>query len=338
MAGCTNTTSVGGQQDIVIPFYADEQPGLWRELGTYIVYERHVQEVLGEVVAEEENGKDVRRCFNCGCPGHTVSSCPDPIDRPLVALSRQIFEFFKGDNGIEFSRIHELGEWKRQRLEWLEGFEPGMIQGPLLREALGLEENDTGKYVGWLANIALWGYPRGWVGSEDPRLRVWETIQERTGSGSDAADEQPSSLLIHGERTDPEEVVLSFFSVQGSGPVSDAQSDSTCATPRRWAQYPDTYFSSSLLPVYNGLTLPPIGDITSNTAAMLSLERKQPWNGSGMVNGPSDTAYTPPPPTASPPPLPPTQPLSLDSRKPLVSLPLLLDDGGEQDMDLSDSE
>lgn len=330
----SDSSPVRGQQDVVIPFYVDEQPGFWRGFDNYIIYERHLEEVLGEAAADQEGDKDVRRCFNCGSPEHAVSACPEPFNRQLVALSRQLFEFYKGGNGTDFLRIHELGEWKRQRLEWLEEFEPGLIQGSLLREALGLKGDDTGKYVEWLANMSVWGYPRGWVGSVDPRQRVWELIQERAGEGPETC-QAPSLLLIHGDQATPEELLLPSYPLQKpAASHSDEANSGNSKVQQRWAHYPDTYFSSSLLPIYNGMTLPPVGGGSLGDVSTFSHDRAVLWNDITTGTKSHNPPPLPPPPATSPPPLPPaTMPSSAAFNSPGVQL-----DDGEQDMDLSDSE
>lgn len=134
-------------------FYVDDQPARCWDIEDSLTYNRHTEHVLGERSAAHEDKHDIRRCFNCGSPSHVLSSCTEPYDRELVSLSRQLFNFFKSGSTGESLRIHEVGEWRRQRIEWLEAFEPGQIRGPLLREALGLEGDDLGNYVEWLQNI-----------------------------------------------------------------------------------------------------------------------------------------------------------------------------------------
>lgn len=222
---------------------------------------------LGE---EPEDTNDTRRCFNCGSPSHQLPDCPEPRNHSLIALSRQLFNFHH--SSVQSRRIHEVEGAKRQRLEWLESFEPGLIQGPLLREALGLREGDIGEHQLWLRRMADWGYPKGWVGKEDPRLKVWGII---VGEDEMADDVDEQLFEVYGEREEPEELDLAAqptslphlrlpgrqakspssdggregspaltVSSDDSGEVSDAQMSSLPV--RRWATYPGTYFSSSL--------------------------------------------------------------------------------------------
>ncbi|KAI0705924.1 hypothetical protein BC835DRAFT_356243 [Cytidiella melzeri] len=334
MATSIHPTSARGEQDDLIPFYVDDQPGLWREAGAEIVYNRHIDEVLGDDVSDDEDSKDSRRCFNCGSLQHAVSACTDPINHQLVSLSRQLYNFFKGDHATDFLRIHELGEWKRERVQWLERFEPGDIRGPLLREALGLEGTDNGQYVEWLANIALWGYPRGWVGHSDPRHRVWEIIDQRTGDADLNVEDESPLLFIHGEQEDPEEVLLPSCVPRASSTLYPNPDADETSVPRRWAQYPETYFSSSLLPIYNGFTLPPVGSHHSEQSHAFSSDRQT--LGSDTTGGDD---FKQPPPLTPPPPLPLTLP-SLPSHSSMLRPPhtATVVHDGELDMDLSDSD
>ncbi|KAI0340032.1 DUF836-domain-containing protein [Trametopsis cervina] len=303
------------------------------------IYERHVGQVLGDEVVEDEGSTDQRRCFNCGSPEHAVSACPDPFDHKLVSLSRQLFNFFKGEATTEFLRIHELGEWKRQRAEWLETFEPGKIQGPLLREALGLSDGDEGEYVEWLENMGLWGYPRGWVGDKDPRLRVWEILAERASGGSGDADQDQDGLFIYGEEGNSELVVLASRPPEVSEVSSEDVSEDVegaRSSPRRWASYPGTYFSSSRLPIYNGMSLPPVGDSVAPPSTTFSSDRYALWN--SITDDKSLPPPPPPPPNVPPPPLPPMSAPPPLPPPPPIPLSSLSDEEGELDMELSDSD
>ncbi|KAK0463568.1 uncharacterized protein EV420DRAFT_1096781 [Desarmillaria tabescens] len=146
----------------------------WEPSGIYV---RHSREILGY---EETNDDDsvpsnsnTHRCFNCGSPDHSVSSCPEPRDRNLISLSRQLFELLQEPTGpADFRRLHQTEAWRQQRLDWLGLFKPGEVRGQLLREAIVPGEGD------WLENIAIWGYPRGWVGVTDPQALVRQRIMD----------------------------------------------------------------------------------------------------------------------------------------------------------------
>jgi len=348
MAEHRDSTAGGGQHNADLAndpnslYYIDDQPAKYWDVGDFYIYERHVQDVVGEESTEGEDNRDVRRCFNCGSPDHAVSACPESYNHQLVSLSRQLFQFFKGDSGGEFFRIHELEEWKRQRIEWLESFEPGQIRGPLLREALGIQGEDTGKYVEWLSNIAIWGYPKGWVSHKDPRLRIWEIILERAESGvPDAEDSVP--LFIYGEQDAPEEVILRPSAGLPSTEPSDDESKADSAEPivlTRWVEYPETYFSSSRLPIYNGVSLPPVEGTVSEQNSTFTQERQALWNDiteRTTLAFEEITPLLPPPPTSTPPPLPPSELCAPNSLRRLALVSEVVDDG-ELDMDLSDSD
>lgn len=319
-------------------------------------YLRHHEEVLGDVTEEEDGlSSYVQRCFNCGTPGHIVSACPQRVDHDLVALSRQMYNFFHKSGPGRNMRVHEVVEWRNQRLQWLDKFEPGEIKGPLLRDALGLRDGDPGERVPWLSKISSWGYPPGWISPHDPRKRVWELLTDADGE----ADEECDFMIV----SDGGEELLKLHSAdavydekESSGDV-DAQAE----TPKRWATYPNTYFLWSKLPVcpglqpqagVNGRSSPPDG-------STFSVERQALWESIvagvapplGHANHPppepaASPPPAPPPPSSSPPPLPPPTcaPLPPPSTSFLHSQvshlpttdPSDCDQESEEDMDLSD--
>ncbi|KAG6849542.1 hypothetical protein H0H93_007630, partial [Arthromyces matolae] len=137
------------------------------------IYTRAHESILGE--EQPDIDRDLPSvgpaCFNCGEPGHLLNACSQPINRQLVTLSRDLHTFLKAERGtFDYQRIHEVEEWRQQRLEFLDLFVPGEVRSAELRDALGGQDGD------WLGNMALWGYPKGWVGAEDPRERVKEII------------------------------------------------------------------------------------------------------------------------------------------------------------------
>ncbi|KAM5530457.1 hypothetical protein V8D89_015870 [Ganoderma adspersum] len=345
------------------------------------LYDRvHDEDVLGEEKVEEEDALDVhvQRCFNCGEPGHVVSACTLPVDRRLVALSRQYFEFFRKDPGPPRLRVHEVEEWRRKRLEWLDAFDPGQVRGPLLREALCLRDGDTGERVEWLPNIANWGYPPGWVGSCDPREQVWQRITDASPPEDDDADEELLCIFADG---DPEVCDLSRHAAMDSRSETPSISDeddqlsaSSADPPSRWATYPDTYFLWSRLPVCTGWVLPAVGaetpppptvsrtytadrealwqSITTSAPYQSSGASVPPWRTPGTFNDARPSVHpvplpppplpmsTPPPPPSSPP-LPPASPPPL----PLVSGPSSLSRGppsvlshNEDEADMEESD
>lgn len=240
------------------------------------------------------------RCFNCGSAEHLLTSCPDPRNRALIDLSRQLFVFSADGISRTRKRIHEVEEWKSRRLQWTYVFRPGEITGSLLREALGSRDAYGTQNMPWLENISLWGYPPGWISCEDPIERVRRRIPDvdvSGGSGKELDDDSCLFLVLNDTPEDSETLQLSSPPASvPSYPPSEAQA------PRRWAAYPTTYFLSELLPVYTGRVLP----LTESAG----LDREH------------DTSPSPPPPPLnSPPPLPPSRTNSLDD---------------EVDMDLSD--
>ncbi|KAF8136669.1 hypothetical protein EV363DRAFT_1415224, partial [Boletus edulis] len=198
--------------------------------------------------------QDLRLCFNCGSPDHAVASCSEPINQQLVTLSRQLFNFLHpGHNGRETPRFYAAEGWRQQRLEWLRSYEPGVIRGSLLRDALGLHEGDPGNAIEWLRNMTYWGYPPGWVGCRDPRQLVCSRILDDEAKGQDTSPERESLMIFEGTDSD-EEIDLTLFSLGGPSTLSPAAS-SVDAEPTRWATYPSTYFSSTALSIYNGIPL-----------------------------------------------------------------------------------
>ncbi|KAL1937628.1 hypothetical protein VTO73DRAFT_13014 [Trametes versicolor] len=319
-------------------------------------YLRHHEEVLGDVTEEEDGlSSYVQRCFNCGTPGHIVSACPQRVDHDLVALSRQMYNFFHKSGPGRNMRVHEVVEWRNQRLQWLDKFEPGEIKGPLLRDALGLRDGDPGERVPWLSKISSWGYPPGWISPHDPRKRVWELLTDADGE----ADEECDFMIV----SDGGEELLKLHCAdavydekESSGDV-DAQAE----TPKRWATYPNTYFLWSKLPVCPGLQ--PQAGVNGRSSPLdgstFSVERQALWESIvagvapplGHANHPppepaASPPPAPPPPSSSPPPLPPTT----YAPPPPPSTPFLhsqvshlpttdssdCDQESEEDMDLSD--
>ncbi|KAK7034696.1 hypothetical protein VNI00_012103 [Paramarasmius palmivorus] len=366
--------------------------------GSYIngIYLRNSELVIGD--PDKEDSKDslftdplIPHCFNCGSPEHNVSSCPFRVDRELVALSRQYYEFFRdlydeqriGHN--EFSgRLYSVEDWKRTRLSWLDHFVPdtkgqegctrrrilerlnkamlrglesrlrrapstslvmfGRLLSMSLRDALGIGEDDSvDLQAEWLQNMALWGYPPGWASHENPQEAVRERIAHQfSGSGGETSDGTTTNEFYVFDTPDTTETILLSEPNEGdkdicneSATVSEGtldSSDDRYQEPvRRWATYPNTYFSSSLLPVYNGFALPAVGDDLPHPPPQTLISEPPP--------PPSTTPPPLPPPLNSlppPPPLPPTgspPPILLD-----VKDARKVDESEESDMEMSDEE
>ena len=278
-----------------------------------ISYQRLDDQVLGEPERPEGNNglgskpASVSRCFNCGSTEHLLSSCPNPRNRALIDLSRQLFAFFADDASHNWKRIHEVEEWRRCRLEWSRIYKPGEIADPLLRDALGSRDAEGTTNMPWLENVSFWGYPPGWISHEDPIERVRRRIRDEDDSGGGGEDLKDSCLFTVLNNTSDDSEVLQLDTSFPSAPPAPP---SVLRTPRRWAVYPNTYFLSDILPAYTGRVLPPLVE--------------EPVLGGGRYG------TTPPPPGAQPPP-PPDPPPPLPP-----SLPDGNSFGGEEDMDLSD--
>ena len=274
-----------------------------------ISYHRLDEQLLGEPNRpEEDNGlvpklAPVSRCFNCGSTEHLLSSCPNPRNRALIDLSRQLFAFFANDASQNWKRIHEVEEWKRSRLEWSRVYRPGEITGPLLVDALGTRDAEGTPNMPWLENVSLWGYPPGWISCEDPIERVRRRILDEDDSGGGGEEPKDPCLfaVLNGTPEDSE-----ILQLDSSFPSTFSDPPSVPRASQRWAAYPNTYFLSDILPAYTGRVLPPLAE-------------EHRLGGSS----PPPPGVQPPPPPDSPPPLPP-------------SLPHDSSFGGEEDMDLSD--
>jgi zinc finger CCHC domain-containing protein 8 len=307
-------------------------------LGHSCLYDRISDAVLGQAVDESVPSfeTDLRRCFNCGSPDHSVASCPDPVDRQLVALSRQLFNFLHPDAGQRTSRFYIAEGWKQQRLEWLESYEPGVIHGPLLRNALGLQQGDPGNCVEWLRNMTYWGYPPGWVGQQDPRDLVRSRILADV-EDEDDIDEEENVFSIFRDLHDDERVDLkprSSLETELRPTDHSISIPTSCvsAERKRWAVYPNSAFSSAALSIYSGTPLDKLDSSYDRVSATFTADRRTLWqriiaegvghrdnasvppwrlpgafSGSNNLDGkPNFREFAPPPPSITPPPLPPT--------------------------------
>lgn len=317
-------TADGQTSELAAPFFyhisPDPLPYGWEPSG---IYERSDHGILGDR-DDTESGtneilQDISHCFNCGNPEHKVPDCPFRLDRDLIALSRQYYLFFQGTLGLgNFQRIHTVEASRQERLNWLEDFEPGKIQGDLLKEALESSNEE------WLRNISLWGYPPGWISENHPRERIRSRIwEEDSGDLADDLDDD-SFFEIHGDGHTVETVSFqgAFQAITHSpanagsttirtrsdtnSPYSNPSPHDSESTeyeppqhlpppqPIRWANYPPSYFSSDHLIPY----IPP----RRNT---------EPWSSTLFAN--TETylyqfhTRPPSPPEEEPPPLPPSE-------------------------------
>ncbi|KAJ6501961.1 hypothetical protein C8R45DRAFT_1190006, partial [Mycena sanguinolenta] len=258
------------------------------------------------------------RCFNCSESTHVLSACPHPVNKALVALSRQIYDFEHASDGTPRS-LREVAE-RLERVAWAGdgGFVPGKVS-PALRLALRWrdwwdgsrwsqdEEEDVGEDDGqgydYLENIALWGYPRGWVSATDPRERMRARIMHERDP-VDEDEEEEEVMKIWGEDGE-EEISLSgagrreaVNSVAGDETDTDTTEDVSedgevadgKSVLKRWAHYPGTHFAWERLTVYDGMPLS---------------QRGQHLPQPPLLQPPPEPAGPPPPPPPPPPSLPP---------------------------------
>jgi len=358
----------GGQfQEAVItefPIFIDEHGDpsnyLYSTVTSRPIYELCSSDVLGaKIEGGSSSDKAVSRCFNCGSTHHVVSSCPTPHNTELIALSRQMYNFFKPFRVIEPITLSAAAEFKHQRYKWIDSFEPGRIRNPLLREALGLHDDDESANLPWLKNMAVWGYPSGWFSEHDPREQLLQRIDNLFVEAIDPG-ESDYTLSIFGDGA-VEILDISAWPVckpfhgHDIEEVHEGQVELGCS--RRWATYPPTYFSSNLLPVYNGTRLPPIQPATSST---FTSERHLLWE--HLLHDADSTqlprlvsqdigkdlqhnSLSPPLPIAPPPPLPPLPPPAPAASSEIDELSARAhqadtsrDGKSESDMEMSDSD
>ncbi|KAJ7073900.1 hypothetical protein C8F01DRAFT_1224698 [Mycena amicta] len=326
----TDGTLENIQDEDILRYVSEPHPtyyGVWEPSGIYERYE--IDTTTDEVYPIGAPPPPILdpyeanrpRCFNCSETTHVLSACPYPLDKAVVALSRQMHEFKRQQedgNDTTPRSLRELAE-RLERVSWTSTFVPGRV-GPELRKALrwgqwgrqeeGDDHDDDGNGYEWLSNMAFWGYPPGWVSATDPRERMRARIMREQDPSSDDAeheDEGDDMMKIWGESGE-EDVVLSMpdgVQREKSATVSDGQPTGTPLV-RHWARYPRAYFAWECLTVYNGVLL-------SQRDANLP-------------------PTPPPPPQFAPPPLPPPPP-SLPP-PPLPPAPQFED--GEEEMDLSD--
>ncbi|KAF9010304.1 hypothetical protein BDZ89DRAFT_1119450 [Hymenopellis radicata] len=328
-------------------FFVDVFPSTestWAQSGWY---QPHSADILGEKPNEELHvNANKSRCFNCGSLEHVVSSCPEPRDSALVALSRQMYEFHKDSTSISFGeRLHLVEESRRQRLGWLETFKPGQITGDLLRDAIHPGDGD------WLKHIAIWGYPKGWSSSCDPRIEIRKRILNEW-SDDDTFHSDLSIIMDENDVEEGSSFAKRFTPATPTQTEIDDDPEASDLPEQRWAEYPNTEFSSSLLPLYTGFALPPPGsefEERSNSDSTYSFERRALWNHLTSYSGrpppppsaPPPLPPPPPPPTSEPPPLPPPTSLqSFSSSQPVIKhTPVyhsFIPRDDDDDMDLSD--
>ncbi|KAJ7193871.1 hypothetical protein GGX14DRAFT_587953 [Mycena pura] len=338
----TQDTLNNAQQEI-LPYFVDSHPthrGIWEPFG---VYERHCPDPTSDDVHPLGGPRPptpdphAPRCFNCAATTHVLSACPDPLNKELVALSRQIYEFERARRDSTPRSLRELAE-RLERAAWAgpgpRAFVPGKV-GPALRRALrcrgewddgerwdGEEEEETqedddddGKGYAWLANMALWGYPPGWLSVSDPRDRMRDRILRQHDAADDDEDNSDHEVMKIWSEAGEEDVVLSGPGRREKEP-SPVDSDATLddledgedgelAIPhddsraKRWAHYPGAYFAWERLTVYNGILLSQRSGFRACPPPSLPSRPPEP------TVPPPALPPPPPPPSLPPPPLPP---------------------------------
>ncbi|KDR73660.1 hypothetical protein GALMADRAFT_625842 [Galerina marginata CBS 339.88] len=336
----TSRARINGEtQELAPPFFyhssADAIPHFWEQ---HTVYERVTHEVLGD--QEDSDGTpellDRSRCFNCGDPSHRVTECPFRLNRDLIALSRQYYQFYQGSLGLgNWQRIHTVEAWRQQRLNWIEEFEPGKLKGELLKEALESSQEE------WLKNISVWGYPRGWLSETDPRKDIRSRIWNECDGDVALGLEDQLSFELHGdedhvetlsfqhafrvtqhtnkaESNDDEDDIIppsKASSARSNSPTTTSsdysENNNVASSPPplvRWANYPSSYFSSQHLVLYNP---PPPSESWSSTR----FSDTSAYISQFFVPLPPPPSEEPPPlpPSSPPPPLPPPPPSGFDS-------------------------
>ncbi|KAK7038216.1 terpenoid synthase, partial [Favolaschia claudopus] len=200
----------------ILPVFSQTYPthqGIWEPSG---IYTRHsddlyddIQPLGAPIDSPSDPYENKPRCFNCSETTHVLSACPHPVNKELVALSRQIYDFERGDDGTPRS-LREVAE-RIERAGWaMGGFVPGKVSAKLrralkwrewwdenLNEADDAAVEDDGRYE-FLENMSLWGYPPGWVSATDPRERmVARIMHERAPVDED--EEEKEVMKIWGE-------------------------------------------------------------------------------------------------------------------------------------------
>ncbi|CAE7208737.1 unnamed protein product, partial [Rhizoctonia solani] len=149
-----------------------------------------------------------KQCFNCMGTTHIVSDCPHKRDPQHIALARADYGS-RGGNTTRTMRLHEAEEAFNRRMEFARTFEPGYVQGELLRESLGLKQvyNGGNEDLPWYHTMCDWGYPPGWVSDKDPRSKIMERINST--SKYESNEVFPSLAIFDAEESESPALPLS---------------------------------------------------------------------------------------------------------------------------------
>ena len=155
------------------------------------------------VFEELDFTNDLQVCWNCRLPGHKIDSCPKPRNPAQIRLSSEIFRAEKETNtlrlGLDLLDAQPITPEERdRRLDLAERFIPGKVSRELARAAFWFEGEDDDRGRGrkletgevsweeerrvemdikmrrkdwpWLAGIAKWGFPPGWIAGRGEML------------------------------------------------------------------------------------------------------------------------------------------------------------------------
>ncbi|CAH7684404.1 hypothetical protein PPACK8108_LOCUS18586 [Phakopsora pachyrhizi] len=158
----------------------------------------------------------VRRCFNCGDPGHLFTGCPEPRNKSLIRLTKQIFQANKNNGALDQSNSQqqlaqllslstEATEETLKRRRFLPlSFYPGIFS-QALREAIFWDTFlsrddphclDPERPMPWFQLMEKWGYPPGYaIGSGGNGLDAFKAIKKRI-EGSQIDDEWESTEIL----------------------------------------------------------------------------------------------------------------------------------------------
>ncbi|OAV98773.1 hypothetical protein PTTG_05353 [Puccinia triticina 1-1 BBBD Race 1] len=194
-------------------------------------YSSQAKQVLGTSTRDKAlHPLDIRRCFNCGEPSHTLLGCPAKRNEPLIRLTKQIFQAHNSPAGQEDANrddghaqpldinrsLKDIGSQESiqqaldRRRALASTLRPGKISPPL-REAVfwepfrGLpDENHLDPYrpMPWFQAMEKWGYPPGYAiplnAQRNPFKMVIARIDE---SNKDHAWESAEILEMHRGRS-----------------------------------------------------------------------------------------------------------------------------------------
>ncbi|KNZ48573.1 uncharacterized protein VP01_555g1 [Puccinia sorghi] len=192
-------------------------------------YSPQARQVLGTHPGDKTlHPWDIRRCFNCGDPSHSLLACQQERNEPLIRLSKQIFQARNAlDGGIEdysdaeqghfedlnhrnYSRLKDVvvgseaiqEDIARRRLLAF-SFAPGRLSASL-RQALFWEPHretpdqnylDPYRPMPWFQAMEKWGYPPAYVIPLDAHQSPFQRIIERIENSNKDHDWESAEIL-----------------------------------------------------------------------------------------------------------------------------------------------